>query len=147
METLVTSKLKKYKEIKGRSKLPRLIANHIKRALETKSKKVSYFTLEAVVDGTGTGYRALRFVQWEESKEGRIIHDISEFNAKHTRQDILIKLMEDNTKGVDCQQCAHFRCEGASMAYPYPTAWCGKGKGDIRPDETILECSEFEEAK
>lgn len=98
MESLCTSKLKKYKQIKGRSKLPRWIANHIKRALEERSKKDLYFTLEAVIDGTETGYRAFRFVQWEECKEGNIIYDVSEFNAKHLQQDILVKLMKDNTK-------------------------------------------------
>lgn len=54
--------------------------------------------MEAVLNDTETGYRALRFVQWEESKEGRIIHDVAEFNAKHTQQDILIKLMKANTE-------------------------------------------------
>ena len=55
--------------------------------------------------------------------------------------------VELEKKKVDCQQCIHFRSEGASMDYPYPTAWCGEGKGDIRPDEMLVDCELFDDGK
>lgn len=83
-------------------------------------------------------------------------HILDGFNRRHRPIDDFVAEIEealgagielteaDSSDLVDCSNCSHFRSEGASMEYPYPTAWCGEGKGDIRPDELLLECDLFE---